>query len=438
MRHGTLRSGATMLVAASAATLLGACSSTGSSDPGSLTAAPAQVIDEPASGGSGKTVAGVDHNNPGPGGTPVGTTKVNPNNGADPKAAQNPNIVARVVNYGEALRTATLKLVGDLPALQDIKDIEAAASNKDGGFSVYAGKIDALLTDPRFAVRQIQWWRDTFKTGQAGEPTGNGAPSFDTAATFAAYVTVNNLPYTELFTASSGTCPTYSSGTFTAADCNNNAPTAGVLTDPGLMAQYYADLAIRRVRFIQETFVCNKFPTEFSDKPVAMGAGIYTSPWKFTSIAGGATARINFQDTSSVVCADCHTTINHIAPLFSYFDMNGQYQAGMIQVTTPSAGQPTSVLADWLPPGEPFAWRYGKVVTDIPSLGKAIAADPDVAQCAVNRVWNYAMSRGDIVNDLATIPAVVTAPLLQTFNTNGKKLLPIIRAAFTSDDFVRF
>jgi hypothetical protein len=437
MRHRTLQKSATCLAAAGLSALVGACGSSGTGSLGGLSG-PGQLVEEPSAGSNAKTVAGVNANNPGPGGTPPGTSKANPTNGSDPNVTTNPNMQSRTVNYGEALRTATLKLVGDLPTLQDIQVIETATKSSDGGKSVYSAKIDALLADPRFTVRQIQWWRDTFKTGQAGEAMSKGAPSFDTAATFAAYLTVNSLPYTQLFTATTGTCPTFSMGTFTAANCNNNAPTAGVLTDPGIMAQYFADLAIRRVRFIQETFVCNKFPTEFSDTPVPMGAGLYTSPWPFDSIAGGATARINFQDTSAIVCADCHTTINHMAPLFSYFDINGNYVAGTIQVTTPSVGEPTSELADWLPAGQPFAWRNGQTVTDIPGLGAAMAKDPDVAQCAVNRVWNYAMSRGDIVNDLATVPSVVTAPLLAEFQSGGMKLLPIIRSAFTSDDFVNF
>jgi Protein of unknown function (DUF1588) len=439
MRHGTLQKSASCLAAAGMSALLGACSSTG--DPSSLTGSAAPQLVEQSSAGTGsKTVTTVNVNNPGPGGTPVGTTtKASASTaGTDPHAATNPNMVQRQINYGEALRTATLKLVSDLPTMQDITDMVTAESAADGGKSVYEAKIATLLSDPRFTVRQIQWWRDTFKTGQAGEPTGNGAPSFDTAATFAAYVTVNSLPYTQLFTATTGTCPTFSNGTFTAANCNNNAPTAGVLTDPGIMAQYFADMAIRRGRFIQETFVCNKFPTEFSDTPVPMGAGIYTSPWPFDSIAGGPTARINFQDTSAIVCADCHSTINHFVPLFAYFDMNGNYTPGMIQVTTPVVGNPTSELADWLPAGQSYAWRDGTPVTDIPGLGAAMAKDPDVAQCAVNRVWNYAMSRGDIVNDLATVPSIVTAPLVAQFQAGGMKLLPIIQAAFTSSDFVQF
>ena len=71
----------------------------------------------------------------------------------------------------------------------------------------------------------------------------------------------------------------------------NGLTTAGVLTDPGAMAQFYSNMAFRRVRWVQETFVCTKFPAEYSATPVAMGNGQFTSPWPFTSITGGTGAR---------------------------------------------------------------------------------------------------------------------------------------------------
>jgi hypothetical protein len=217
-------------------------------------------------------------------------------------------------------------------------------------------------------------------------------------------------------------------------------PTAGILSDPGLMAQYFANLAFRRVRFVQETFVCTKFPAEFGQS-LKMGAGLYTSPWDFGSITGKTNtpaARIDFQDTSAVICANCHTTMNHIAPLFAEFDENGVFQ-GTIQVKTPIPGNPTAELADWLPEGkQSFAWRNGTAVADLRGLGRAMANDPDVARCAVNRVWNWAMSRGDIVNDLATIPPSVTDDLTADFTKNGMRMKRLIRNVFTSDDFVKF
>jgi hypothetical protein len=52
-------------------------------------------------------------------------------------------------------------------------------------------------------------------------------------------------------------------------------------------------------------------------------------------------------------------------------------------------------------------------------------------------VWNYALSRGDIVNDLATIPNAVTEPYVKSF-ASGQKLKETIRAVFKSEDFVKF
>jgi len=405
--------------------LMVALSACGNGDPNSLGGSGGW---DPNTAGAGN--GGSDPGSPGSGGTPNTSQG---GNGSDPNANSNPNIDQRQINYGEALRTASLKLVGDLPTLADINGVVNASNPK----TAYEAKIDALIADPRFVVRQIQWWRDTFKTGAPGM-NKTGLPDFDAAPTFAAEVVVNDRPYTDLLTASTMTCPKFANGTFTDASCPGNQPTAGVLTDPGLMAQYYANMAFRRVRFVQETFVCSKFPAEFSPTPKVMGAGAYTSPWDFNSITGGTQAKINFQDTSAVVCANCHTSMNHEAPLFGYFDAKGVYDTTKFQVQVPSQGSPTATLADWLPSTEKLAWRNGVAVTDLPSLGKAIAADPAVAQCIVTREWNSAMSRGDVVNDLATVPSVVTDPLVQDFKANGMKIKRLLRNIFTSDDFVKF
>src|SRR5262249_35682565 len=152
--------------------------------------------------------------------------------------------------------------------------------------------------------------------------------------------------------------------------------TAGILTDPGIHMQYYGNLAFRRHRFFQEVFACRAQPAELSAKPVPMGAGQYTSPWPFASIAGADNGgRVDFHDTSSAICANCHSTSNHRAPLFGNFDMNGQYQTS-IQVHVPVAGLPVAQMSDWLPMGEGTAWKFGVSVADIGALGAAMAADP--------------------------------------------------------------
>jgi hypothetical protein len=74
-------------------------------------------------------------------------------------------------------------------------------------------------------------------------------------------------------------------------------------------------------------------------KPVMYAGGSYSSPWPIKSITGSLNAtapKIDFHDTSAVICANCHTTINHIAPLFANFDAVGNL-TGSIQVITPVA-----------------------------------------------------------------------------------------------------
>ena len=339
---------------------------------------------------------------------------------------------SRTVDYGAALRVASLKLNGTVPTLERIKAFEAAADKK----AFYDGEIARMIADPRFAASMMRFWQNTFKSG--GE--GQDALSLDTAAAFAAMTVVQDKPYTDLFTATTGTCPTFdaATNTFTAGSCTSSGPTVGVLTDPGLMAQYYAPMAFRRVRFVNEAFVCSKLPVEYSQAAAPFGAGIYTGPYPIESITGlqnKPDARVDFHDAKSTVCVNCHVTLNHAAGLFANFDEKGAYDPTEIQVLLPDNA--TAALDDWLPAGESYAWRFGKPVTDLAGYGQAMAQDPDVARCGVTRAWNFAFSRGNVVDDASPVPRTVSDPLLAAFQ-NGFKMKPLLQAIFTSDDFVKF
>jgi hypothetical protein len=350
---------------------------------------------------------------------------------------------SRKADYGEALRTASLKLRDELPSLAEIKLIEGAPDDAAKKVA-YEKLVDDMLASPKFTTTMVKFWKDTFRTGQVGAVQA-GQPNKDSAALFAAQVVVEGRSYSELFTATTNTCPTYNgtANTFAPAACPKGPaaiPTAGILTDPGLQAQYFANMAFRRVRFIQETFACTKFPAEYSATPKPLGNGTFTGNFAFESITGKINkpdARVDFQDTSAVICANCHVNLNRLAPMFLNFDDKGLAQATS-QVEVPIPGTPKAARIDYLPDGEGFAWRAGAPVTDITTLGAAIAADPEVQRCAVNRVWNYAMSRGDIVNDLATVPNAVTEPFVKDFTANGQKLVETIRGVFKSEDFVKF
>ncbi len=388
-------------------------------------------------GGGGTTDPGTNPNNP------AGTATA----AAPPEtpAEQVKQILdARKLDYGEALRTASLKLRDSLPTLAEIKTIDGAADDAAKKVA-YEKLIDTMIASPEFSKAMIKFWKDTFRTAQVGT-LQMGAASRDTAATFAAQIVVEGQPYGNMFTASSNTCPTYDAmaNTFTGAPCDNGGgmagPTAGVLTDPGILSQYFSNMAFRRTRFIQETFACSKFPAEISATPKPLGNGTFTGNFPYESITGKMNkpdALIDFQDTSAVICANCHVNLNRIAPMFTNYDDKGFLQ-GTSQVQVPVPKNPMAQRIDYLPASEGFAWRAGKPVTDIPSLGAAIAADPAVQACAVNRMWNYALSRGDIVNDLATIPTAVTDPLVKDFVANKQNLKATLTTIFKSEDFVKF
>lgn len=330
----------------------------------------------------------------------------------------------REVDYAEALRLASVKLRDITPSLSEIKDLENASDPR----AVYEEMVDGYIESDRFTGRMIRFWRDTFR---------QGGDELDTAPVFAARVVVEGRPYTDLLTATTNTCPTYDgdNNTFVDGDCDNGVPQhAGVLTNPGTMAQFYGNMAFRRVRWVQEVFGCQKFPAEYSDDPVELGAGQYTAPWPLDSIANDP---IDFHDASAVICANCHATMNHLAPLFANFDENGQLQ-GSPQVMTPIAPDPVDTeRSHWLPAGEPTAWRAGVEVDSLPELGAAMVADPTVSACLTARMWNFAMSKEDIVTDLAVVPATVIEDHITQLNATGN-LKEVIRAMFKSEDFVSF
>ena len=338
---------------------------------------------------------------------------------------------SRTVDYSAALRIAALRLTGDLPKLSEVQAITDAADDA-AKKAAYVAAITDYMGRPSFALMMQNFWRDTFKMG--------GTAVLDTAPTFAAQLSVQNGNYLDLFTATTGTCPTMSADgtTFTPANCTNGGPVAGVLTNPGVMAQFASNFAFRRVRWIQEMFDCTAMPAEVAATPVDVGgAAPYTGTWPFQSISGTPTGRVNFLDVSAVVCADCHSTMNHRAPLFAHYDAMGKFQTAIV-APTPLDGAPPAQLTDYLPATETTGWKFGQSTADIPAFGAAMAADPEIATCGVARMWNWALGKTDIVDALELVPATTIQDQVAAFKAGGYKLKDLIFAVYTSDDFTKF
>lgn len=344
--------------------------------------------------------------------------------------------VTTTVDYEQALRSAALKLTGNYPTLTEVQNVRNATDKK----TAYETLIDDYISRPTFAAAMVDFWRDTFKMG--GNITVNGATVvLDYAPNYAASLTVSGQPINQVLTATTGTCQTFNAtnGTFAPATCpNSNA--VGVFTDAGVQAQFFSNMAFRRVRWVQETFACAKFPSETNGNPEQHPGGSYVNPWPFSSITGAQTAakpKVDFQDDKSIICANCHGTMNHQAPLFANFSATGVPMATP-QVQVPVPGTPIATLADWLPAGEQTAWRYQKPTKDLTEFAAAIAADPVFASCMVNRVWNWGMSRPDVIDDGAVLTAELASKLSTELMGNNWNLKKSVRSVFTSDSFVSF
>jgi hypothetical protein len=442
---------------------------------GTSTVATTGGSNNPTTGGNTTATTG--------GGEPMPTT----GSGSEPQEPQvdKTELDDRVLDYSEALRTASLLVVGDAPTLAQIYELGDLPPDQQK--AKYEELVDKLLADPRFADTMVDFFKYTFKMG--GASTTAGEPNRDTAPTFAARVVVEEKDWRDILTQQTNTCPTYNPATRTFSDgnCMNlpaGMPHAGILTDPGVHSLFYGNLAFRRNRFFHETFLCRSGNEQAGGEPTdappqeAPCSGEkpipgYQNKWPVSEIAGACNnpGGVNFHDyNTGNICANCHATWNHRSPLFAQFDSKGMWQnlnaQGEYSVFVPVEGSPRAKMKDWLciggancPPGVTTAWKKTMKVNgveqaapaaNLSEMGQMMAQDDEVIECAVERVWNYAMGRSDITEiggrSWVSLPdrkdpnagLVTLSKLVNEFKSNNYNLKKVLRATLVSDDFVRF
>ncbi len=444
--------------------------------------------------------------------------------GVDPQDMQT-ELDQRIVDYSEALRTASILLVGDMPSVDDVDALADLAPDQQQ--AKYEAMIDAMLNDasfaPRFSASMIDFFKYTFKMG--GSSTTFGEPNRNTAPLFAAQLVVEGTDWRNIVTQDSNTCPTYDAakGTFTGASCTTNVVNrsdadpakwsittpnvpnvpngmkhAGILTNPGVHSLYYGNLSFRRNRFFHEIFLCRSANETAGGEPSAKpGNNVpcpnvapiqgYSNKWDSAVVAGKCNGgRIDFHEwNASTVCANCHATWNHRAPLYSVFDSDGRwnnptgtYPNLTFATKTPVDMTPNSLLSDWLcvdpnkcatvgnpqwkldasvngtiTPLAPIDISGGNGVQNstaaLVALGKQIASDDEFLDCSTKRIWNYAMGRADIAEiggrnwvylDRKNPPPTLLTQkkLTQFFKDNGYSVKALLKFIVVSDDFVRF
>lgn len=418
--------------------------------------------------------------------TSVGPSTTVASTGSGQQQQETTELDERELDYSEALRTASILLVGDSPTLAEIYELGDLPPDQQK--AKYEELIDKKLADPRFAATLVEFFKYTFKMG--GASTVAGEPTRDTAPAFAAKVVYEEKDWRNILTQQSNTCPTFNpaSNTFVDGSCNNlpaGMNHSGMLTDPGAQSLYYGNLSFRRNRFFHETFLCRNGNEQSGGEPTDQPPAVapcndqqpipgYQNKWPVNEIAGACNGgRVDFHAyNASNVCANCHSTWNHRAPLFSQFDSKGIFQsltpAGEYSVFVPVNGSPRAKLSDWLcvdPNKCPnagqntTAWKKTMKVNGVEisasaktinELGAAMAQDDEVIECAVKRVWNYALGRADITevggrswvslpDRLDMNPELLTmSKLVAQFKGNGYNLKQVLRTVLLSDDFTRF
>lgn len=419
-----------------------------------------------------------------PTGKTVGVSVTSTSSGGSQK--EETELDKREVDYSEALRTASILIVGDSPTLSEIYELGDLPSGQQR--DKYEELIDKKLSDPRFADTLVEFFKYTFKMG--GAATVSGEPTRDTAPTFAARTVYEEKDWRNILTQETNTCPTYNPLTkmFSDGNCMNlpgGMNHSGILTDPGAQSLYYGNLSFRRNRFYHETFLCRsgneQAGGEPTDQPPAMSpcSGVnpipgYQNKWPVNEIAGSCNGgRVDFHAyNASNVCANCHATWNHRSPLFSQFDSKGIFQpltsSGEYSVFVPVEGSPRAKMSDWLcidpskcPNGgnNITAWKKTMKVNGVDSaalagtineLGKVMSQDDEVIECAVKRMWNYSMGRADITEiggrSWVSLPdrkdenpeLLTMSKLVSQFKGNGYNLKKVFRTILISDDFTRF
>ncbi len=488
----------------------------------------------PTTGGGAKITSGGNGENVTDGGGPSsGNTMPSGSTGSGNLPPEQTELDHRELDYAEALRTASILLVGDAPTLAQIEDL--AGTPADEQQAKYESMIDGMLADKRFAQTLIDYYRYTFKMTGSSVLAEN--PSRETAPVFAARIVYEEKDWRTLFLQQSATCPTYDpvAGTFSDGEClvpecvpavtrgpaventvnkdlapnegdfvkprmcryervNKNvqnspwvvqftqSPTkfiksvpdgkhAGILSNPGILSLYWGNLAFRRNRFLHETFLCKSANEQAGGEPTPNApqappcAGDnpipgYQNKWPVNVIAGKCNGgRIDFHTyTNGNVCANCHATWNHRAPLLGQYDSQGILTPGVYQVGVPIDGSPPAMLSDWLCVGPSCpnggmngtAWKMDMPAKDVYELGKVMSDDPEVLDCAVKRMWNYAMGRADITEiggrSWVTLPdrkdknpdLLTQSKLAQYFKDSNYNLKKVLRKILVSDDFTRF
>ena len=348
-------------------------------------------------------------------------------------------VVKTTVDYEHALRAASIKLTGNLPSLAEIKQVRDTSDQK----GEYEKLVDTYMKRPTFAAQIVDFFRDSFNNGGQRQINGQNI-NMDLARrrTPRAGGEISRSPTWSR--RAPNTCQTLDTG-------------RGDVHVDGLPERERGRRAHRRRRagavLLEHGLPSRalgagdlRLPASSRPRPPARHAaadGRRRTPRRGRSSqspAGRRRARASTSRTTRRSSAPTATaTMNHQSRRCSRnFDDAGAPMARRPQVPVPIREPDRGARRLAAGVGEDRLVAHGSPAADIPALGAAIAADPEFARCMATRVWNWALSRPDVVDDDASITPDWRRTLATELTASNWNLKPHDPSVFTSDAFVRF
>lgn len=232
-------------------------------------------------------------------------------------------------DYAAALRSASLKIRGQLPPAADTQEVLAE------GRLAYEAKIDEYVESPEFVEYMHNNFKDWFGLGgqfvPVTDPYTGGQIVLNTSepSNLAAYVLKYDLPWGEVFSADY--CVDDNLNVMN--DCTGGLPQdqrAGILTSQPLLRLYGKPEAFnfQRTSIAHQLMACEVYP-DGGTPLVRTNAAAGTLP--ADNPADPPRIHAKYQgslqgDDGEVFCATCHSSLLARRPAFNKFDIEGFYR----------------------------------------------------------------------------------------------------------------
>ncbi len=346
--------------------------------------------------------------------------------------ATEPNPVEAMSAYDVSavalLERASLDLRGVRPSIAEVEAVEADPASVNL-------RIEEFLQDPRFGERVRSFFADIYLTRQDAFPVTASDYGSDDEATFAASVgdeplqilsaiAEQDLPYSQIVTADwtmsnellATTWPiAYPEGAegWQRSTYTDGRPHSGILTTNGMWWRYQSNGSNSnrgRANALSRILLC----TDYLSKPIDFDRNVNLLD----------DAAVNDALKTNEGCVACHYSLDPLGSYlwgFYFVDYNSKSDTSSYHPEREETWQTTTEVA----PG-----YYGQPGYTLDDLGGQIAADPKLAECITQQVFEKMTQRTVTLDDTERLTT-----LRETFLANGQTLRSLFLATAGTPEY---